>query len=253
MGLGTRHQSVQDLKYTLRNLWRAKGFAAVAVATLAIGVGANTAIFSIIDTILLRPLPFRNPDQLVRLFETESAPGSYPFAGPDLADWRTQNHTFQDMAMFGWVQALNASQEGRADSVRGVITEVNFFDLLGVRPLLGRTWAPGEGQPGQDRVTVLSYAFWQSRFAGDPGVVGRPIELDARRYTIVGVMPASFRFPSQVQLWMPKEMEKSQYPRGSHWANAIGRMKPGMTVRRAQGGPDGSRGRPGEDLPGLQL
>jgi putative ABC transport system permease protein len=225
---------VQDLKYTLRNLWRAKGFAAVAVATLAIGVGANTAIFSIVDTILLRPLPFHSPDQLVRLYETEEAPGTFPFAGPDLSDWRAQNHTFQDMAMYGWVQNMNASQEGRADSVHGVITEVNFFDLLGVRPLLGRTWAAGEGQPGKDRVAVVSYAFWRSRFAGDPGVLGRTIELDARNFTIVGVMPASFRLPSQAQLWMPKEMVKNEYPRGSHWANAIGRMKPGVTVTAAQ-------------------
>ena len=226
---------MQDLLYTLRNLWKAKGFAAVAVITLAIGVGANTAIFSIIDTILLRPLPFRNPDQLVRLFETEAAPGTYPFAGPDLADWRTQSHTFQDMAMYGWVQDMNASQQGRADGVHGVITEVNFFDLLGVPPRLGRTWAAGEGQPGKDRVAVLSYAFWQSRFAGDPGVVGRGIELDARQYTIVGVMPPGFRFPSsRVQLWLPKEMVKNEYPRGSHWANAIGRMKPGATVKAAQ-------------------
>jgi putative ABC transport system permease protein len=224
---------VADLQHSLRNLWKAKGFTAVAVATLAIGVGANTAIFSIIDTVLLRPLPFRNADQLVRLFETESAPGSFPFAGPDLGDWRAQNRTFQDMAMYGWPQDLNASHEGRADSVKGTITEGNFFDLLAVRPLLGRTWAPGEGQPGKDRVVVLSYALWQSRFAGDPGVIGRTIELDARNYTIVGVMPASFRFPSRVQLWMPKEMVRNQYPRGSHWANAIGRMKPGVTVRAA--------------------
>jgi putative ABC transport system permease protein len=224
---------VPDLKQSLRSLWKAKGFTTVAVATLAIGVGANTAIFSIIDTILLRPLPFRNPDQLVRLFETESAPGSFPFAGPDLGDWRSQNRTFLDMAMYGWPQDLNASQEGRADSVKGTITEVNFFDLLGVRPLLGRTWAPGEGQPGKDRVVVLSYALWQSRFAGNPLVIGRSIELDARNYTIVGVMPASFRFPARVQLWMPKEMVRSQYPRGSHWANAIGRMRPGVTVRAA--------------------
>jgi putative ABC transport system permease protein len=223
-----------DLKYTLRNLWKAKGFTAVAVATLAIGVGANTAIFSIVDTILLRPLPFHNPEQLVRLFETEAAPGTYPFAGPDLADWRSQNHTFQDMAMSGWVQDMNASQEGRADSVRGVATEANFFDVPGVRPLLGRTWAPGEGQPGKDRAAVLSYAFWQSRLAGDPGAVGRAIELDARQYTIVGVMPASFRYPSRAQLWMPKEMVNNEFKRGSHWASAIGRMKPGVTVKAAQ-------------------
>jgi len=225
---------VQDLKYALRNLWKAKGFAAVAILTLAIGVGANTAIFSIIDTILLRPLPFHQPDRLVRLFETESAPGSYPFAGPDLADWRAQNHTFEDMAMYGWAQAMNASQEGRADHVRGVATEVNFFDVLGVRPLLGRTWAPGEGQPGKDRLAVLSYAFWQSRFAGDPRAIGQTIELDARKYTIVGVMPPSFRFPSQSQLWMAQEMVHNEYPRGSHWASAVGRLKPGAGIKAAQ-------------------
>ena len=225
---------MQDLKYALRNLWKAKGFAAVAVLTLALGVGANTAIFSIIDTILLRPLPFHNPDRLVRLFETESAPGTYPFAGPDMADWRAQNHTFQDMAMYGWPQDMNASQEGRADHVQGVATEVNFFNLLGVAPLVGRTWAPGEGQPGKDRVVALSYAFWQGRYAGDPRAIGQTIELDARKYTIVGVMPPSFRYPSRAQLWMPQEMVHNEYSRGSHWASAVGRLKPGVGIKAAQ-------------------
>jgi putative ABC transport system permease protein len=206
----------------------------MAVATLAIGVGANTAIFSIIDTILLRPLPFRNPNQLLRLYETEAAPGEYPFAGPDLGDWRAQNHTFQDMAMYGWPGDMNASDGGRADNVKGVQTEVNFFDLLGVRPLLGRTWAAGEGQPGKEHVAVLSYGLWQSRFAGDPHAVGRTIDLDARKYTIVGVMPPSFRFPSRAQLWIPREMVNNEYARGSHWANAIGRLKPGVSVKTAQ-------------------
>jgi putative ABC transport system permease protein len=225
---------MQDLKYALRNLWKAKGFAAVAVLTLALGVGANTAIFSIIDTILLRPLPFHNPDQLVRLFETESAPGSYPFAGPDLGDWRARNHTFQDMAMYGWPHDMNASQDGRADHILGVPTEVNFFDVLGVRPLVGRTWASGEGQPGKDRVVVLSYAFWQGRFAGDPRAIGQGIELNARKYTIVGVMPPSFRYPvSRAQLWMPEEMVHNEYSRGSHWASAVGRMKPGVGIKAA--------------------
>jgi putative ABC transport system permease protein len=222
------------MHYAVRNLWKAKGFTAVAVLTLAIGVGANTAIFSIIDTILLRPLPFRNPGRLVRLFETEAAPGAYPFAGPDLADWRAQNHTFEDMAMYGWLHDLNASREGRADHILGLPTEVNFFDLLGVRPLLGRTWARDEGQPGKDRVVVLSYAFWQGRFAGDPRAVGQTIELDARKYTIVGVMPAGFRYPSRAQLWYPEEMVHNRFSRGSHWAAAIGRLKPGVSLRAAQ-------------------
>ena len=225
---------MRDLRYALRNLWRVKGFTAIAVLTLAIGVGANTAVFSIIDTILLRPLPFHNPDRLVRLFETEAAPGTYPLSGPDLEDWRTQSHTFEDMAMFGWIHDLNASQDGRADHVLGVPTEANFFRLLGVSPLLGRTWAPGEGQPGNDRVVVLSYAFWQGRFAGDPAAIGRKIELDARQYTIVGVMPPSFRYPSRAQLWMPEEMVHNRFPRGSHWATAIGRLKPQVTLERAQ-------------------
>jgi putative ABC transport system permease protein len=225
---------MRDLRYALRNLWKAKGFAAVAILTLAIGVGANTAIFSIIDTILLRPLPFHDPDRLVRLFETESAPGTYPFAGPDLADWRTQNRTFQDMAMYGWAHDRNASREGRADHILSVPTEVNFFNVLGVAPLLGRTWAQGEDQPGKDRVVVLSYAFWQGRFAGDPRAVGQPIELDARNYTIVGVMPPSFRYPARAQLWTPAEMVHNEFPRGSHWASAIGRLKPGVSLKSAQ-------------------
>ncbi|HEX3879080.1 MAG TPA: ABC transporter permease [Bryobacteraceae bacterium] len=225
---------MQDLKYALRLLWKAKAFTVVAVLTLAIGVGANTAIFSIIDTILLRPLPFHNPGELVRLFETEAAPGTYPFAGPDLGDWRAQNHTFGDMAMYGWVHDLNASREGRADHLQGVPTEANFFDLLGVHPLLGRTWMPGEGQPGKERVTVLSYALWQSRFAGNPEILNQTIDLDAREYTIIGVMPPSFRYPTRAQLWFPEEMVKNDFPRGSHWASAIGRMKPGVTIKQAQ-------------------
>jgi len=225
---------VQDVRYGLRNLWKAKGFALVAVLTLALGVGANTAIFSIIDTILLRPLPFRDPGRLARLFETEAAPGQYPLTGPDLADWRAQNHTFSDMAMYGWIHDMNASRDGRAEIVHGVPTEVNFFGVLGVPPLLGRTWAPDEGQAGKNQIAVLSYAFWQGRFAGNPDVIGQKIELDAQPYTIVGVMPPGFRYPSRAQLWFPEEMVHNRFPRGSHWATAIGRMKPGVTLRKAQ-------------------
>ena len=135
---------LQDLRYAGRNLLRSRGFTAVAAITLTIGIGANTAIFSIIDTILLRPLPFRNPGQLVRLYETEAAPGNYPFAGPDFVDWRAQNKTFQDMALFGWSGDMNLSGEGRPDHVRAVPTEANFFALLGVSPVMGRTWLPAK-------------------------------------------------------------------------------------------------------------
>jgi predicted permease len=225
----------QDLRYAFRNLRNARGFSLIAAVTLAIGIGANTAIFSIIDTILLRPLPYRDPGQLVRLNETESAPGRYPFAGPDFVDWKAQNSTFQDMTLFAWTGAMNLSAEGRPEHVTALPTASNFFSLLGVEPLLGRTWAPGEDQPGKDDVAILSYGLWKARFAGDPQAVGRSIELNSRKYTIIGVMPASFRFLWTAQLWIPQLMDsKGLGQRGSHWANAIGRMKPGTTVQAAR-------------------
>ena len=226
---------VQDLRYSARNLLRSRGFAAVAVLTLAAGIGANTAIFSIIDAVLLRPLPYRNPDRLVRLYETEAAPGKYPFTGPDFIDWKTQNSTFSDMTLFNWPSDMNLSGQGQADQVRGVPAEANFFSLLGVHPILGRAWATGEDQPGKDDVVILGYALWQSRFAGDPKAVGQSLELNARRCTIIGVMPAGFNFPFQAQLWTPLDMSgKGLGERGSHSFGAIGRLKPGVTVPKAQ-------------------
>ena len=227
---------LQDLRYAVRNLLRSRGFAAVAAITLTIGIGANSAIFSIIDTILLRPLRFRDPGQLVRLYETEVAPGHYPFAGPDFVDWRAQNKTFQDMALFGWSGDMNLSGEGRPDHVSAVPTQANFFALLGVQPILGRTWLPGEDQSGRDQVAILSYGLWREHFAGDPGVVGRTIALNSKKYTIVGVMPASFRYPFQTQMWIPLDMDFKSWmgQRGSHWANAIGRLRPGGSLEKAR-------------------
>ncbi len=223
----------EDLRYAVRSLAQSRGFGAVAAITLTIGIGANTAIFSIIDTVLLRPLPFRHPEQLVRLNETEAAPGRYPFAGPDYVDWKAQNKTFQDMTLFAWAGDMNLSGQGRPDRVRGLPTEANFFSLLGVEPMLGRTFAAGEDQPGKNEVAVLSYGLWQEHFAGDPGVVGRTIELNSKKHTIIGVMPPGFRYPSQAQLWIPQDMSsKGLRQRGSHWANAIGRLKPGVTLEQ---------------------
>jgi len=224
-----------DLRYGARTLLRARGLTVVAAITLTIGIGANTAIFSIIDTVLLRPLPFRDANQLVALNETESAPGHYPFTGPDFIDWKTQNKTFQDMTLFGWSGDMNLGGKGTPEHVSGLPAEANFFSLLGVAPLVGRTFEPGEDQPGKDQVTVLSYGLWQGHFAGDRGVIGRTIELDGKTFTVVGVMPATFRFPSQAQLWIPLDMDsKTLGQRGSHWANAIGRLKPGVTLQTAR-------------------
>jgi predicted permease len=235
-GLAWVENFAQDVHYALRGLRRSPGFTAAAVLSLALGIGANTAVFSIVDTILLRPLPYRSPGQLVRLFETESAPGQYPFAEPDFVDWKAQNRTFQDMTLYAWPHDMNlGATSGRPEHVQALPIEANFFSLLGVTPLLGRTWAAGEDQPGKDDVAILSYGFWRSHFAGDPAVVGKPIELDARKYTIVGVMPASFRFPVESQLWIPQVMDSKLFGgRGNHWASAIGRMKPGVSMKAAQ-------------------
>jgi len=172
---------------------------------------------------------------LLRLYETESAPGQYPFAGPDFIDWKTQNSTFQDMALFSWPQDMNLSGKGQPDHVAALPTEANFFALLGVTPLLGRTFAPGEDQPGKDQVAVLSYGLWQSHFAGDPHVIGQILSLNSKKYTVIGVAPATFRYPSRAQLWIPLDMDsKTLGSRGNHSPSAIGRMKPGVTIQKAQ-------------------
>ncbi len=228
---------VQDLRYAARTLLKSRGFAAVAILTLAVGIGANTAIFSIIDAVLLRPLPYAEPDRLVRLYETEAAPGNYPFTGPDFLDWKAQNKTFTDMTLFYWPTEVNLSGQsgGAADHARAVATESNFFSLLGARPLLGRTWADGEDQPGKDDVVILSYAVWQTRYGGDPKAIGQALELNSKKHTIIGVMPAGFQFPFRAQLWTPLDMSsKGLGPRGSHSYNAIGRLKPGVTVQQAR-------------------
>ncbi|HET9743972.1 MAG TPA: ABC transporter permease [Terriglobales bacterium] len=229
-------QFLQDLRYGVRGLRRSPGFATIAVLTLALGIGANTAIFSVIDAVLLRPLPYENPQQLVRVYETEDAPGNYPFTGPDFLDWKAQNHSFQDMTLLGWSHDLNLSGQGQPDHVLGRPAEANFFTLFGAHPILGRTFAPGEDEPGHDRVVVLSYGLWKSHFGADPKVVDRDVELNGEKYTVIGIMPAGFRFPEQGdQLWYPQDMDtKSLLPRGTHWATVVGRLKPGVTVQQAQ-------------------
>ena len=226
---------VQDLRYGVRNLLSSRGFAVVATLTLAAGIGANTAIFSVIDAVLLRPLPYPNPDRLVRLYETEAAPGKYPFTGPDFVDWKSQNSTFSDMALYSWPATRNLSGKGQADHVVVVPTAANFFALLGARAMLGRTWLPGEDQPGKDDVAILSYSEWRGRFGGEAAAIGQTVELNARKYTIVGVMPAGFHYPFQAEYWTPMDMSaKGLGERGSHWACAIGRLKPRVTVQQAQ-------------------
>ena len=163
---------LQDIGYFSRTLTKSPGFFSVAVLTLALGIGANTAIFSVINSVLLRPLPFHEPDRLVRLFETEAAPGNYPFAGPDYLDWQAQNKTLEGMSLFSWFNRVNVSGGGQPESALATSVQANFFPVLGVKPLLGRGFAAGEDGAGGAHVAVISHGFWQRHFGGDAAVLG---------------------------------------------------------------------------------
>jgi len=226
---------LQDIGYFGRTLRHSPGFFAVAVLTLALGIGANTAIFSVINAVLLRPLPFHEPDALVRLFETEAAPGNYPFAGPDYIDWQAQNGTLEAMSLFSWGRRRNVSGVGEPETARTVGAEANFFAVLGVRPMLGRTFAAGEGASGGGRVAVLSYGFWQRHLGGDPDVVDKPLLLDSEPYTVIGVMSSWFNYPIDTEVWTPLDMSPQNLgSRGSHSYMAIGRLKSGVSVSQAR-------------------
>jgi predicted permease len=235
--LGSRllGELIRDVRYGLRQLRSSPAFTATVVVTLALGIGANTAVFSVVDAVLIRPLPFRSPDRLVQLWETEAAPGTYPFAGPDYLDWQAQNHTLAGLSLYTWQQSANASGAGEPEQVSVVRTQASFFRVLGVEPLLGRTFVAGEDQAEHDRVAILSFGFWQRHFGGRRDALGKTLELNFEKYTVVGVMPASFRMVGEADIWVPQDMTPQGLGmRGSHNYLAIGRLKPGVTIAQAR-------------------
>ena len=226
---------MQDVKHALRMLAKSPGFTAIAVLTLALGIGANTAIFSVINSVLLEPLPFKNPGQLVDLRESESAPGDFPLDGPDYLDWQTQNSTFASMSLYSYPQGDNASGAGEAESVAVRATQANFFETLGVEPLLGRAFAKGEDVAGKNHVAILSYGFWQRHFGGRNDALGKDVELNGEPYTVIGVMPRWLNFPAATDLWVPQDMNAAiMHIRGNHWAGGLGRVKTGVSIEQAR-------------------
>lgn len=226
---------LQDLRYSARMLVKSPAFTIVAVVTLALGIGANTAIFSVINSVLLEPLPFKHPNQLVDLRETESAPGNFPLDGADYKDWQRQNRTLSAMSMYTFPRGANASGSGEAESAAVVNTEANFFSTLAVQPQIGRAFNRGEDVAGKNQVAILSYGFWQRHFGGRQDVVGSQLELNDQPYTVIGVMPKWFNFPAETDIWTPQDMtDKLFQNRGSHWLRAIGRIKSGVSVEQAR-------------------
>src|SRR5689334_10333282 len=231
----------QDLRYGIRMLLKNPGFTAVAVVTLALGIGANTAIFSVVNGVLLKPLPYRQPEQLVRLFESSTGQPKFPMAKGNFQDYREQNATLSGLALYTR-QDLELSRDDRPEQLAGLQVTAGFFDLLGVRPLLGREFRREDEMPNSGAVVILSHALWQRRFSADPDIVGKAVTLSGRPFTIVGVMPPgvqhvggdyrSMPHGESVDLWWPIEL-RPQASRGSHFCNAVGRLKPGVSVGQA--------------------
>ena len=228
-----------DLIYAVRGFCKKPLFAIAAVLTLALGIGANSAIFTVVNGVLLRPLPYRSPDQLMMLWTYNPRQGfdkdvsSYP----NFDDWRRQSTSFDGMSAYKGAD-FTLTHAGDPAQIRGAIVTPGFFETLGVAPALGRTFGAREGGKGGDRVAILSHGLWQTRFSGDPAAVGRSIVLNGAAHEILGVMPASFAHPETAQVWTPlapsEPFAETMRSRGSYWPQVIGRLKPGIERGTAQ-------------------
>ncbi|HSY13648.1 MAG TPA: ABC transporter permease [Verrucomicrobiae bacterium] len=227
----------QDFRFALRQLRKSPGFTIVAVLTLALGIGAATAMFSVIYATVLRSLPFPDPERIVYVETHAAASYIQPSSWPGYQDERAQNQSFDYLAGFSQFAGVNLDTGSQVIHLHNTSTSDHFFDVFGVKPLVGRTFLPGEEQEGRNNVAVLSYEVWQQNFGGNPSAVGSSVHIDGFPYTIVGVMPAGFRFPLSMPnlIYTPLRISKElRTARGDHWLQIIGHLKPGLTVEQAQ-------------------
>jgi putative ABC transport system permease protein len=228
---------INDLRYALRQLINSLGFTIVAVITLALGIGACTAIFSVVNTVLLRPLDYPDPDRVVIIRETQLPQfPEFSVSPPNYIDWEKQTKSYEYLAAYTGA-ALNLTGEGEPQRLVGVKATAHYFDVYGVKPVLGRMLLPEEDAVGKNHVVVLSYGFWQRVFGGARDVVGRAVQLNGEPYQIVGVAPAGFGIASKVDVWTPMAFtpkETANDARGGHYINVVGRLKPGVTFRQAK-------------------
>ncbi len=231
----------QDLRYGARMLLKQPGFTLIAIVTLALGIGANTAIFSVVNGVLLKPLPYRAPEQLIRVFETSQTQPKFPVAQGNFQDYRAQNSTLAGLALYTR-RDQELSQDGKPERLAALAITAGYFELLGVQPLLGREFRREDELPETSPGVILSHALWQRRFNGDAGIIGKAVSLSGRQHTIIGVMPPgvqhvggdyrSMPHGETVDVWAPLQMPV-QAGRGGHFCNAIGRLKPGVSVAQA--------------------
>jgi predicted permease len=228
-----------DLQLGIRVLLRNPGFSVTAILLLALGIGANTAIFSVVNAVLLRPLPYQDSSRIMQIWHVppaKSFPGIslFSISPANYLDWRSMNHSFEDMAAYGGAR-FNVGGKERPESIQAAPVAPGFFSILRVQPILGRGFTPDDDRPGQGHVVVLGNALWRERFGADPSVIGQKIVLDGEPYTILGVMPPKFKFPSWAQLWTPLAWTSEKRAiRGNHNYLVIGRLKPGVDIRAAQ-------------------
>ena len=230
---------LQDARHGLRSFLKTPGFAAVAVATLALGIGANTAIFSVVNAVLIRPLPYPSSERLITVWNKYPKMGlsQAAISGPDFVDRSESSRVFEQVGAITDA-SLNLTGGGDPERIRGVRASAGLFQVLGVQPALGRAFRPEEDRPGAEPVVVVSHGLFERRFGGDRARVGRPILLNGRSYTLVGVMPAGFAYPSpQTEMWVPLALSADQVnpaQRGNEYLAAVARLKPGVTVAAAQ-------------------
>ena len=241
----------QDVRYAIRMLVKNPVFTLVAVLTLALGIGANTAIFSVVNTVLLRPLPFQNPERLVWAWGKLPAYDRAAVCPLDFQDYRAQNNVFEHWGAIGYGTSLfNLAGNGKPEQVKGAMVTAGFFETLGVKSLLGRLILTSDEQEKDPRVVVLSHHLWQQRFGSDPSVLGIMLQLDGASRTVVGVLPADLPLFSDADLWFPAPFEnKGMMSRRTHFLRPIGLLKPGVSLKQAQSEMDTIAARLAQEYP----
>jgi putative ABC transport system permease protein len=227
------HNFLQDLRFTLRMLIKSPGFTTVALVALVLGVGANSAIFSVVNAVLLRPLPFKDPGKLISVYGVRKSDNKVPTSPADFVDFREQSSVFEYLAA-SFVRTTNVISGDVPEALDVASVSADFFNMLGVNAAQGRTFEPEEGTVGKHMVAVLSNGLWQRRYGSDPDAVGQALTINGQKITIIGVMPATFDFPQKAELWIPIPIGALRATRDNHFMGVIGRLKPGMTLDKAQ-------------------